>query len=67
MCAYLIFTRGRTLEERKFATYSKEVPATLAGHTVKLLALYGAHEDFEGTSTEGTVVLEYPSEEVAKA
>ena len=67
MCAYLIFTRDRTLDERELATYSEEVPATLPGHTVKLLALYGAHEDFEGTSTEGTVVLEYPSEEVAKA
>jgi len=67
MSAYLIFTRDKTLDEHELATYSKEVPATLAGHEVKILALYGLHEDLEGLSTEGTVVLQFPSMEAAKA
>jgi uncharacterized protein (DUF1330 family) len=55
------------LDEDELATYSKEVPATLAGHEVKILALYGLHEDLEGPSTEGTVVRQFPSMDAAKA
>jgi uncharacterized protein (DUF1330 family) len=32
-----------------------------------MLALYGSHEDLEGAPTEGTVILEFPSIEAAKA
>ncbi len=67
MSAYLIFTRDKTLDQRELATYSKDVPATLAGHEAKVLALYGSHEDLEGSPTEGTVILEFPSIEAAKA
>ena len=67
MSAYLIFTRDKTLDQRELATYSKDVPATLAGHEAKVLALYGSHEDLEGAPTEGTVILEFPSIEAAKA
>ena len=55
------------LDKDEMATYSKEVPATFAGHEVKILALYGAYEDLEGTATEGSVILEFPSIEAAKA
>ena len=67
MSAYLIFTRERTLDAQELATYSKEVPGTVAGHEAKLLVLYGAHEDLEGAPTEGTVVLEFSTAEAAKA
>ena len=67
MSSYLIFTREKTLDEQELAAYSKEVPATLGGHDVKILALYGAHEDLEGISTEGTVILEFPTAAAAKA
>jgi len=67
MTAYMIFTREKTLDKRELATYSEEVPATLAGHEVKVLDFYGAHEDLEGPSTEGTVILAFPSLEAAKA
>jgi len=67
MPAYLVFTRDKTLDEHELATYSKDVPATFAGHEFKILALYGAHEDLEGAATEGTVILEFPSTEAAKA
>jgi uncharacterized protein (DUF1330 family) len=67
MSAYLVFTRDKTLDEHELATYSKEVLATLAGHEVKVLALHGSHEDLEGASTEGAVILEFPGIEPAKA
>jgi uncharacterized protein (DUF1330 family) len=67
MSAYLIFTRDKTLNGDELATYSKEVAATFAGHEFKALASYGQHEDLEGASTEGTVILEFPSMEAAKA
>lgn len=67
MTTYMIFTRDKTLDERELATYSEDVPATLAGREVKVLALYGLHEDLEGSPTEGTVILEFPSTEAAKA
>jgi uncharacterized protein (DUF1330 family) len=67
MAAYMIFTRVQTLDKQELAAYSKDVPATLAGHEVKILARYGFHEDLEGGSTEGTVILQFPSVEAAKA
>ena len=67
MSAYLIFTRNKMLDEQEMAAYSKDVPATLAGHPGKVLARYGAHEDLEGAATEGTVILEFPTSEAAKA
>jgi uncharacterized protein (DUF1330 family) len=63
MSAYLIFMRDKTLDEHELATYSKELLATLAGHEVKVLALHGSHEDLEGASPEGAVILEFPAVE----
>jgi uncharacterized protein (DUF1330 family) len=65
MSAYLIFMRDKSLDEHELATYSKEVLATLAGE-VKVLALHGSHEDMEGASTEGAVILEFPGIEGAR-
>jgi uncharacterized protein (DUF1330 family) len=67
MKGYLVFTRDKTLDKNELSIYSKEVPATFAGHEFKILALYGAHDDLEGAPTEGTVILEFPSTEAAKA
>lgn len=67
MSAYIIFTRNKTLDQGEMAAYSKDVRATLDGHEAKILARYGAHEDLEGASTEGTIILEFPSVAAAKA
>jgi len=67
MKGYLVFTRDKTLDKNEMAIYQKDVPATFAGHEFKILALYGAHEDLEGEPTEGTVILEFPSADTAKA
>ena len=63
----MIFTREKTLDPQELAAYSKDVRATFAGHEAKLLVVYGSHEDLEGAATEGTVILEFPSGEAAKA
>jgi uncharacterized protein (DUF1330 family) len=55
------------LDEQEMAIYSKAVPATLAGQEVKVLALYGAHEEPEGPSNDGGVILEFPTMEAAMA
>ncbi len=62
MSAYLVFTRDKTLDEHELAIYSKDVPATLAGYEVKLLAFFGSHEDMEGAA-----ILQFPTIEAAKA
>jgi uncharacterized protein (DUF1330 family) len=67
MSAYVIFTREKTLDKVELAAYLREVPATLARHDVRVLALNGSHEDLEGPSTEGTVILEFPSIEAGRA
>ena len=67
MSAYIIFTREKTLDEQELAQYAKEAPATLAGHEVKPIAFYGAHEDLEGPVTEGTVIMEFSDVAAAKA
>ena len=67
MKGYLVFTRDKMRDKDEMATYSKEVLATFAGHEVKFLAVYGGYEDLEGAATEGTVLVEFPSIEAAKA
>ena len=67
MSAYLVFTREKMLNQEEMTAYSKDVPATLAGHEAKILALYGGHEDLEGAATEGTVIIEFANSEAAKA
>ena len=67
MSTYLVFTREKINDEQELEIYLKKVPATLAGHDAKVLALYEPHEDLEGPSTEGTVILEFPSTQAAKA
>jgi uncharacterized protein (DUF1330 family) len=66
MSAYLVFIRERTLDAAELEIYWSEIRSTFVGHEVKLLASYGAHEDLEGTATEGTVIAEFPSMEAAK-
>ena len=67
MSAYLIFTREKTIDRKELEIYWGQIRETFAGHSVKLLASYGAHEDLEGVPTEGTVIAEFPSMEAAKA
>ena len=67
MSAYLIFTREKTLDQKEMDAYNKLATPTLAGHPGKPLAFYGKHEDLEGAPTEGTVIVEFPTADAAKA
>jgi len=67
MGTYLVFTRDKMLDEKEFAVYSEEAKATVAGHPLKVLAFYGAHEDLEGPTTDGTVIFEFPNRQAAMA
>jgi uncharacterized protein (DUF1330 family) len=67
MPAYIVFLRDRTTDPAELATYSREVPATLQGHPVKILAAYGKYEVLEGSAVEGGVLVEFPTFAEAKA
>jgi uncharacterized protein (DUF1330 family) len=67
MSAYVVFTRDRTTDPAELEQYMQQVEATLHGHPVKPLAVYGKHMDLEGPSTEGTVIVEFPSMDAALA
>jgi len=67
MTAYIVFTRERTRDQKALDTYSAGAGGTLAGHTVKALSVYGRHETLEGAPIEGSVIVEFPSIEAAKA
>lgn len=67
MSAYMVFARTKTFDENELAIYGKGAAASAQGHPLKPLAFYGPHEDLEGPPTEGTVILEFPSVEAAKA
>jgi uncharacterized protein (DUF1330 family) len=64
--AYVIFTRERTRDASELRTYSQKSPASLTGHPITALAVYGRHEVLEGAQVEGVVVIRFPSFAAAK-
>ena len=67
MSAYLVFIKEREHDKDKLASYGASVGATLAGHSVKPLVLYGATETLEGPEALTTVILEFPTRDEARA
>lgn len=67
MAAYAIFIREATKNPAEMQIYASKAGASLAGHAVKVLAAYGKQEALEGASTDGVVILEFPTMEAAKA
>jgi uncharacterized protein (DUF1330 family) len=67
MAAYIVFTREKMRDKPSYDTYAGKSRATLAGHTVKPLAVYGKHETLEGAPIDGAVIMEFPTMEAAKA
>jgi uncharacterized protein (DUF1330 family) len=63
----MVFTRDKTLDQHELEIYKQEARPTLVGRPVKALAFYGAHQDLEGPPTEGTVIIEFPTIQDAKA
>jgi len=67
MSAYAVFIREKTRNPAEMQVYSDKVGITLAGHSLKVLAAYGAQEVVEGPPAEGVVIIEFPSMKAAKA
>lgn len=67
MSAYVILIRERMKNAEEFATYGKLAAAARAGHDLKPLAFYGAHQTLEGEPVEGVVILEFPDTAAARA
>ena len=64
--AYVIFIRERTRDDAELKTYSPRAAASLDGHPVTMLAVYGRQEVLEGPQSEGVVIVRFPSFAEAK-
>ncbi len=67
MAAYIVFMRDKMVDPSEFEQYMAAVPATLEGHPVRPLAIYGKLEMLEGAPIEGAVIAEFDSYESALA
>lgn len=67
MAAYIVFMRDQMHDTAEFGKYMEAVPATLEGHPVKPLTIYGQFEMLEGAPIEGAVIAEFPTMEAARA
>ena len=67
MAAYIVFMRDKMIDPAEFEKYMGAVPATLEGHPVRPLAIYGKLEMLEGAPIEGAVIAEFESYEAALA
>jgi uncharacterized protein (DUF1330 family) len=67
MAAYIVFMRDKMRDPAEFERYMAAVPATLEGHPVRPLAIYGKLEVLEGAPIDGAVIAEFESYEAALA
>ena len=67
MPTYIVFIRDKTRDPAALETYTPKAVASLAGHSIKMLAAYGRQEVLEGPEVEGVVIVEFPTFEEAKA
>ena len=67
MPAYLVFIKEREHDSAAMASYAAKAGASLSGHSAKPLAYYGAIETLEGPEAAGSVIIEFPSMEDARA
>jgi uncharacterized protein (DUF1330 family) len=67
MPAYIVFMRDKMKDPAEFEKYMAAVPATLEGHPVRPLAIYGQLEMLEGAPIEGAVIAEFESHAAALA
>ena len=67
MAAYIVFTKEREHDAAAMQTYAAKAGGSLAGHTGKPLAYYGAIETLEGPETQGSVIIEFPTMDEARA
>lgn len=67
MPAYIVFIKEREHDAEAMATYAAAAAPTLGGFTARPLAYYGAIETLEGPEAQGSVIIEFPTVEEARA
>ena len=67
MPAYIVFIKEREHDAAAMTTYSAGAGASLGGHNAKPLAYYGAIETLEGPEALGSVIVEFPTMDEARA
>ncbi|MBS3929128.1 MAG: DUF1330 domain-containing protein [Sphingomonadales bacterium] len=67
MPAYIVFIKEREHDAGAMATYATAAGPSLGGHSAKPLAYYGAIETLEGPEAQGSVIIEFPDMEAARA
>ena len=67
MPAYIVFIKEREHDAEAMATYAAKAGPSLGGHQGKPLAFYGAIETLEGPDAKGSVIIEFPSVDEARA
>lgn len=66
MPAYVVFTRIKTLDQKKLEIYWSEISETLEDHPIEVLVPYGKFEVLEGDPIEGIVIAKFPDVQSAK-
>ena len=67
MSAYLVFIKEREHNAGKMADYAGKAGGSLAGHSAKPRAYNGAIETLEGPEALGSVIVEFPTMDEARA
>jgi uncharacterized protein (DUF1330 family) len=65
MTAYALFIREETLDQSELDLYASLIGTTFEKFSPRILTAYGAQEVVEGPDTEGVVLVEFPSFELA--
>jgi len=67
MSAYVVFIRHHTHNPAELEQYAPLARAARPGHEITPLAFYGEIEVLEGNDLEGTVILQFPDMQAARA
>lgn len=67
MTVFFVSIRERVTDAEQLQKYGEGVPATLEGHDVQHLAVYGAIDTLEGDPVDGVVILKFGSRAEARA
>ena len=67
MSAYLVFIKEREHDGAAMAAYGPKAGQSLGGHPGKPLAFYGPIETLEGPEALGSVIIEFPDMDAARA
>ena len=67
MPAYFVAIKDKTKDAAALDAYGKAAGASMAGHKMKPLALYGRQVNLEGAPAEGIVILEFATVAEAEA